>query len=132
MTPERIEQERKAFEEWYYDSIGDTRLPLDKDENGCYCNPIAEDMFAAWCAAKSHTAQSKWISVEDRMPEIDEFVLVLRAWDGKLSQCVDKLELHHDCEEPEGKQDWYDFLYSYICEVTHWQPLPEPPETRGK
>ena len=45
MTPERIEQERKAFEEWYYDSIGDTRLPLDKYENGCYCNPIAEDML---------------------------------------------------------------------------------------
>ncbi len=64
MTPERIEQERKAFEEWYYDSIGDTRLPLDKYENGCYCNPNAEDMFTAWCAAKSHSAQPEWISVE--------------------------------------------------------------------
>ena len=132
MTPERIEQERKAFEEWYYDSIGDTQLPLDKHENGCYCNPNAEDMFTAWCAPKSRPAQSEWISVEDRLPGMDEFVLVFRNWDGKLSQCVDRLELHHDCEKPEGEQDWYDFLYSNIYEVTHWQPLPEPPETRGK
>lgn len=109
MTPERIEQERKAFEEWYYESIGDKRLPLDKHENGCYCNPEEENMFTAWCAAKSHAAQSEWISVKDRLPGIGEFVLVFRSWDGKLSQRVDRLELHHDCEKPEGEQDWYDF-----------------------
>lgn len=39
MTHEEIEQERKAFEAWYYDSIGDIRFPLDKYENGYYCNP---------------------------------------------------------------------------------------------
>lgn len=47
MTPEEIELERKAFEKWYYDSVGDIRFPLDKYENGCYCNSIAEDMFTA-------------------------------------------------------------------------------------
>ena len=128
MTPERIELEREAFEEWYYEGIGDKRLPLDKYENGCYCNPEAENMFSAWCAAKNHAEKSEWISVEDRLPGIGEFVLVFRNWDGKLSQCVDRLELHHDCEKPEGEQDWYDFLYSDIYEVTHWQPLPQPPK----
>ena len=79
MTPARIEQERKAFEEWYYDSIGDTRLPLDKHENGCYCNPNAEDMFTAWCAAKSRPAQSEWISVEERLPEEKRHYLTCHA-----------------------------------------------------
>lgn len=132
MTPEKIEQERKAFEEWYASTYLPTPMhgrTFNKYPTGVYCLQHVQDAWQAW---QARAAQSEWISVEDRMPEIDEFVLVLRAWDGKLSQCVDKLELHHDCEEPEGKQDWYDFLYSYICEVTHWQPLPEPPETRGK
>ena len=131
MSDEKEDLEREAFEEWYCSSISES-IGLERYPNGCFCNLETENMYLAWCAARSHTAQSKWISVEDRMPEIDEFVLVLRAWDGKLSQCVDKLELHHDCEEPEGKQDWYDFLYSYICEITHWQPLPEPPKQGDK
>ena len=124
MTPERIEQERAKFEK----NIPESGITNYKQrlKSGEYAY---DHIKFAWEMWQARAAQSEWISVEDRMPEIDEFVLVLRAWDGKLSQCVDKLELHHDCEEPEGKQDWYDFLYSHICEVTHWQPLPEPPTT---
>ena len=124
MTPERIEQERAKFEKNIHES-GITSYK-QRLKSGEYAYEHIEFAWEIW---QARAAQSEWISVEERMPEIDEFVLVLRAWDGKLSQCVDKLELHHDCEEPEGKQDWYDFLYSHICEVTHWQPLPEPPTT---
>ena len=124
MTPERIEQERVKFEKNIHES-GITSYK-QRLKSGEYAYEHIEFAWEIW---QARAAQSEWISVEERMPEIDEFVLVLRAWDGKLSQCVDKLELHHDCEEPEGKQDWYDFLYSHICEVTHWQPLPEPPTT---
>lgn len=53
MTDGKEDLERKAFEEWYYESIGDKQLPLDKYENGCFCNPEAENMYLAWCAAKS-------------------------------------------------------------------------------
>lgn len=63
MTPERIEQERNAFEEWFYENICGIQLPLNKSEIGRYCNFYAEDMFTAWCAAKSHAEQSEWISV---------------------------------------------------------------------
>ena len=122
MTPEKIEQERKAFEEWYYDSIGDTRLPLDKHKNGCYCNPNAEDMFTAWCAAKSRPAQSEWISVEERLPEVNGTYLGFNNNAGmvgavKFYKCHTGKGLFHDHR---------------ILNVTHWQPLPEPPETRGK
>lgn len=121
MTPERIEQERKAFEEWYYDSIGDTRLPLDKYENGCYCNPIAEDMFAVWCAAKSHSAQSEWISVEERLPKINTYVLAVTHRGLVISDRV--------CDYGRGKE-WVSGHSDNP--ITHWQPLPEPPAGGAK
>lgn len=126
MTPKRIEQERKAFEWWVSNPA--PPVPIDrcqKQKDGRYAYDHIEFAWRAWQAS---AAQSEWISVEDRLPGIGEFVLVFRNWDGKLSQCVDRLELHHDCEKPEGEQDWYDFLYSDIYEVTHWQPLPQPPK----
>lgn len=126
MTDVKENLEREAFEEWYCSKTSES-IGMKRYLNGRFRNPETENMYLAWRAAKSHAAQSEWISIEDRMPEVNQSVLVLRNWNGKLSQCVDRLELHHDCEKPEGEQDWYDFLYSYICEVTHWQPLPTPP-----
>jgi len=127
MTPARIEQERKAFEEWYYDSIGDTRLPLDKHENGCYCNPNAEDMFTAWCAAKSRPAQSEWISVEERLPEEKRHYLTCHAGGvARVCQFDGKKFSYWEYDEEE-----WEFV-EVICIPDYWQPLPEPPETRGK
>ena len=127
MTPERIEQERKAFEEWYCDSIGDTRLPLDKYENGCYCNPNAEDMFAAWYAAKSRAAQSEWISVEERLPEEKRHYLTCHAGGvARVCQFDGKKFSYWEYDEEE-----WEFV-EVICIPDYWQPLPEPPETRGK
>ena len=127
MTPEKIEQERTKFEK----NIPESGITNYKQrlKSGEYAY---DHIKFAWEMWQARATQSEWISVEERLPGMDEFVLVFRNWDGKLSQCVDRLELHHDCEKPEGEQDWYDFLYSDIYEVTHWQPLPEPPETRGK
>lgn len=116
MTPER--QERKAFEEWYYESIGDKRLPLDKYENGCYCNPEEENMFTAWCAAKSHAAQSEWINVEDRLPENNTYVLAVTS---RGLVIIDRV-----CDYGRGKE-WVSGHSDNP--ITHWQPLPAPPTT---
>lgn len=124
MTPERIEQERQAFEAWMAERYPTN--PQTERVGDEYSRLGTQYKWEGW---QAKAAQSEWISVEDRLPGIGEFVLVFRNWDGKLSQCVDRLELHHDCEKPEGEQDWYDFLYSDIYEVTHWQPLPAPPTT---
>ena len=124
MTPERIEQERQAFEAWMAERYPTN--PQTERVGDEYSRLGTQYKWEGW---QAKAAQSEWISVEDRLPGIGEFVLVFRNWDGKLSQCVDRLELHHDCEKPEGEQDWYDVLYSDIYEVTHWQPLPAPPTT---
>jgi len=61
--------------------------------------------------------QSKWISVKDRLPEQELSVLVYSPF---VEDCVDKAYLYNDV--------WYDISQSDdIPNVTHWQPLPEPP-----
>lgn len=71
----------------------------------------------------------KWISVKDKLPKLNEFVL---ATDGKYFWVATR---YASDEEEIGKP----FLTSYICtccnmecdfEATHWMPLPEPPEEK--
>lgn len=120
MTPERIE-ERKAFEAWMaelYPTNPQTERVGDE-----YSRLGTQYKWEGW---QAKAAQSAWISVEERLPEIDESVLVCRNWRGKLVQCVDKIRLCYDREKPDGEQKWYGFMYS---DITHWQPLPAPPTT---
>lgn len=55
--------------------------------------------------------QPQWISVEERLPEDkkDEYVLVVCDYHGKISV--------------ETRKKW-----NLDSSVTHWMPLPEPPE----
>lgn len=62
----------------------------------------------------------KWISVKDRLPEVNQRVLV---W------------LKDDDEAYKAKyesENWFDPLPCSCCcwmgKVTHWMPLPEKPE----
>lgn len=75
--------------------------------------------------------QPKWIGVEERMPEHGTDVLVLTA-PGTLSlgkNCV-VAEYIHPRMEKSGV--FINFYAGYddknILAVTHWMPLPEPPE----
>ena len=75
--------------------------------------------------------KTKWISVEERMPEHGTDVLVLTA-PGTLSlgkNCV-VAEYIHPRMEKSGV--FINFYAGYddknILSVTHWMPLPEPPK----
>jgi hypothetical protein len=66
----------------------------------------------------------EWIKVSERLPEDCQEVLVC-AYNSKLKFHNIKL----DCYNGYGK--WQDLDSSYdttIWEITHWQPLPPPPE----
>jgi hypothetical protein len=65
----------------------------------------------------------KWISVTERLPEKDATVLVYCR--GGIWEMIGIYSY-------EGENEWRDFLGYYCSEVTdkmtHWMPLPEPPE----
>ena len=69
---------------------------------------------------------NEWISVEDRLPEsAGEWVLVYA--DGAYN-CIGytlQAGFHDWCSNRDG-------LNVCIEDITHWQPLPEPPVKEGK
>ena len=127
MTPEKIEQERKAFEEWY----ASTYLPTPVYGRTFYKYPTGvyrlQHVPDAWQAWQARAAQSEWISVEDRLPEYknnSEQFLIMCQWKRepktyfyKTSRLLKMLDHIYFDSEPCG------------AAVIYWQPLPLPPTT---
>ena len=114
MTPEQIEKERAAFETWYCFGNPNDKC-FAKNEIGSYSNPMTVIAFNVWLA---RAEQSAWISVEDRQPELNKEVLV--AWSNGSVGIARHIK---DEFEP---TEWD--TYGSHVNITHWQPLPEPPK----
>lgn len=67
---------------------------------------------------------SDWISVEERLPEEDGLVLIHTP-----SGDPDKPLVVTAWYDPSGR-GWTQLPGQWIDAITHWQPLPEPPETK--
>ena len=69
--------------------------------------------------------QFKWISVEDRLPVAYITVLVCRKHFERTEPtvCTDHLAV-----TALGKRVWAQDAKNWKSTVTHWMPLPEPPE----
>jgi hypothetical protein len=61
-----------------------------------------------------------WIKCSERMPDDLQQVLMARAWDGEMRVDPACYHAHFGFFEPVSGYHWLD-------SVTHWQPLPEPP-----
>lgn len=75
---------------------------------------------------------SEWISVRDRLPEsTGEYVLVLAS--GKPSENVTLVQAYK-LAEFDANDGWILEMYPEWENptVTHWMPLPEPPEEDTK
>ena len=59
--------------------------------------------------------QPRWISVTDRFPQDDDYVLV---WVNGTYRDM--------AYRDEGV--WYDEEHNHLKNITHWMPLPEPPK----
>ena len=120
MTPERIEREREAFERFLfkkfeldYDDLEMRDVYFRRRKNGEYLNDTFTEKFDIWLA---RATQSKWISVEDRLPESSGRYLVYDAYYIAIGTTYYNAE----------RRAW---VVGYADKITHWQPLPAPPTT---
>lgn len=78
-----------------------------------------------------------WVSVKERLPEVDVNVLVyaIGKIDGFIGETVialtrmsdtNRLNHHEKVDKPYWLDPWQYFLTDY--RITHWMPLPEPPQ----
>ena len=65
------------------------------------------------------TCSNNWISVKDRLPEDDNFVLVYNSKDKEII-----------IANYRGNNAWDSYIYGWLPDdtITYWQPLPELPE----
>ena len=123
-----IQKEREAFEAWYrkeYDNtvIDDSEFSeiLDEYESNYYWVDELNQSWKAWQAAKAQAVQ-EWINVDDRLPPVDETVLV--CWD------------YAPDIEPEKEYTTIDENLDECwpnCQdepPTHWMPLPKVVEAQ--
>lgn len=63
----------------------------------------------------------EWISIKDRLPKSDEYV---------LTYYIDKIWDETGVRTDTIREDVNAFMSAYQMkqEVTHWMPLPEPPK----
>jgi hypothetical protein len=68
--------------------------------------------------------KNNWISVKDRLPEPDVIVLVTDGENVDVSLC----QLTYCGDDPNEKTWFNRFYFGHFGNVTHWMPLPEPPD----
>ena len=100
-------------------------------ERADYYKNLFENQLKVCDKLEKEKDKSKWISVEDRLPDNSQY-------DWVLVQIVeDNGYKHIPCvmEYRQNKSDWFNEFYGWLSnhngvfKVTHWQPIPEPPRT---
>jgi hypothetical protein len=69
---------------------------------------------------------SEWISVDDKLPKVGEYVVVYRPLAKLTNDPVFDVSLYDGIERtsPQGVKHRFDMW----CHPTHWMPIPEAPK----
>lgn len=86
-------------------------------------NPEEQEWVKDECIRQAHAMPSvnvgEWISVDERLPESLQRVLAINTRGDMFTSVYISFAT--------GKNAW-STPYSYLGNVTHWMPLPEPPK----
>ena len=101
---------------------GEVRSPDAVKCLDCFAE-IDTDDYAPFGAVKLWNRRpDNWVSVEERLPKEDEYVLVISidyGWPRERTYEVKRFD--HE------RQSWYPGGWG-VGWTSHWQPLPEPPK----
>ena len=82
--------------------------------------------------AIKHIPTNRWVSVKDRLPDKDEnYIVTVCDEDCFPGEGIWYSTVVVVAEYYKGSWTWYDGGHEYDLDgiVTHWQSMPEPPET---
>lgn len=109
-----------TFEQW---------LEQQHDKIDVDCGCVSTEMFMHWIrvayeAGNYPVTPDGWISCSERMPEIRQTVI---GWNGyAVRQCV--YTRNEYAKTQKGREPRFETLTGIWHGVTHWMPLPEPPQ----
>jgi hypothetical protein len=103
--------------------------PYEGEPNGCNrpggsCKMFDVALDAAEAISQLEAQQPRWISVGERLPENGQKIIAAFRDGGGL--IVDQARYSN------GEFDFASWAYVWGDNVTHWMPLPQPPEEERK
>lgn len=109
---------REEAIKWLEEAVNDTNNDFDLCSEALKKELLLQkDVFEMAISALTHP-HGEWISVKDRLPEKKQRVIVRCRTVGTTVGWI-------------LWREWLTDLGKGCSEVTHWMPLPEPPEDRG-
>lgn len=104
------------------------KLTAEKVENDCRKCAASHRQLAEWL---TELRDRQWVSCKDRMPEDNTLVLFVYVSENGVKSVHYGYHqtlkgLGSSWAKPSGGWHYYD------DDITHWQPLPEPPKEDGK
>ena len=100
--------------------------------------PCKPDIFAKTYESSTLTPPNEWVSVEERLPEYNPGTGAKSYWVAKKDNAGNwQMKIAQYCDygyamtvDAETEVTWRDWDFTKIANVTHWMPLPAPPDRR--
>ena len=119
----------EIMEQWKKDCLA------DNDTQGA---DIISDVILQLDDMPTLTPPNEWVSVEERLPEYNPGTGAKSYWVAKKDNAGNwQMKIAQYCDygyamtvDAETEITWRDWDFTKIVSVTHWMPLPLPPESR--
>ena len=117
LEPEEIKAKLDGLDEFQKLEAADAIEELQKRVELEYQSGFADGQRAA------NRKKNKWISVKERLPEKSGLYLTYHAKRGSMT-------MHYSVNNEAWNAFDHEDRPKYALKVTHWMPLPEPPEVK--